>query len=107
VSPALDAIQEVNLSYLMLAQRLLRENMADGMFRLGANEQVANIILKLTPAQILKLSAAGSLLCGLRLNEAQLWSALTQEVMGGLLQQAHTTMLLAQRAVDPAEQPGA
>ncbi|MDR4126935.1 flagellar transcriptional regulator FlhD [Alcaligenaceae bacterium LG-2] len=41
-------IQEVNLSYLMLAQRLLRENYAAGMYRLGFDSDVADIVLART-----------------------------------------------------------
>jgi len=110
--PILHDIQEINLSYLLLAQRLLRENCAAGMFRLGLDEDVAASLLKLSPAQTVKLAASSSLLCGFRLNDAQLLQALTQDVLGGILQQAHSTILLAQQstcgvqpAADPAAQP--
>jgi len=94
-------IQEVNLSYLMLAQRLLRENAAVGMFRLGIREDVADRILQLSPAQMVKLAASSSLICGFRLNDAQLLDTLMQDVLGGILQQAHATILLAQQSTDP------
>lgn len=100
----LNDIQEVNLSYLMLAQRLLRENYAAGMFRLGFNEDVADIILKLSPAQMVKLASSSSLVCRFRLNDYELLSALTQDVLGGVLQQAHSTILLAQHAIEPQGQ---
>lgn len=90
-------IQEVNLTYLMLAQRLLRENFAAGMFRLGFCEDVATTVLQLSPAQIVKLANSGSLICGFRLDDYALLSALSQDVLGGALQQAHSTILLSQR----------
>lgn len=93
----LSDIQEVNLSYLMLAQRLLRENLATGMFRLGLDADVAETVLELSPAQIVKLASSSSVLCAFRLNDGQLLSSLTHEVLGGVLQQAHSTILLAQR----------
>ena len=34
-SDTLNEIKEVNLSYLLLAQRLVREDKATGMFRMG------------------------------------------------------------------------
>lgn len=92
---SLTDIKEVNLSYLMLAQRLLRENYAAGMFRLGFDTDVADIVLRLSPAQLVKLSGASSLICGFRLNDYDLLSSLTQDVLGGVLQQAHSTILLA------------
>ncbi|RTZ47523.1 flagellar transcriptional regulator FlhD [Candidimonas sp. SYP-B2681] len=96
---SLNDIKEVNLSYLMLAQRLLRENYAAGMFRLGFDSDVADIVLRLSPAQLVKLAGSSSLICGFRLNDYDLLSSLTQDVLGGVLQQAHSTILLAQRNV--------
>jgi flagellar transcriptional activator FlhD len=96
-SALLDDIREVNLSYLMLAQRLLRENLSAGMFRLGFGEDVAEIILNLSPAQIVKLAGSNSVLCAFRLNDAQLLASLTHEVLGGVLQQAHSTILMSRQ----------
>jgi len=93
-------IQEINLSYLLLAQRLLRENLAEGMFRLGLRKDVARRLLKLSSAQTLKLARSSTLLCGFRLNDAQLLSALTQNTLGGILQQAHATILVTQKSTD-------
>ncbi|HUG59172.1 MAG TPA: flagellar transcriptional regulator FlhD [Candidimonas sp.] len=99
---SLGDIQEVNLSYLMLAQRLLRENYSAGMFRLGFDTDVADIVLRLSPAQLVKLAGSSSLICGFRLNDYDLLSSLTQDVLGGVLQQAHSTILLARRATTQA-----
>lgn len=95
-------IQEVNLSYLLLAQRLLRENFAAGMYRLGFDQDVAETVLNLSPAQVIRLSSSNTLLCAFRLSDYELLSTLTQEVLGGVLQQAHSTILLSQRAVEAA-----
>ncbi|ARP53068.1 flagellar transcriptional regulator [Alcaligenes faecalis] len=100
----LNDIQEVNLSYLLLAQRLLRENFAAGMFRLGFDNDVAETLLRLSPAQLVKLASSSSLICGFRFNDYDLLTTLTQNVLGGVLQQAHSTILLSQRAT--AEQAG-
>ena len=70
-------IQEVNLSYLMLAQRLLRENFSTGMYRLGFDADVAELVMNLSPAQLVKLAASNSLICGFRLNDYELLSSLT------------------------------
>jgi len=94
-------IQEVNLSYLMLAQRLLRENAAAGMLRLGLREDVADKILALSPAQMFNLARSSSLICSFRLNDAQLLETLNQDALGGTLQQAHATILLTQQASNP------
>lgn len=94
-SALLNDIREVNLSYLMLAQRLLRENLAAGMFRLGFDTDVAQTVLELSPAQIVKLASSNSVLCAFRLNDSELLGSLTHDVLGGVLQQAHSTILIA------------
>ncbi|MYN11617.1 flagellar transcriptional regulator FlhD [Pusillimonas sp. TS35] len=93
----LNDIREVNLSYMMLAQRLLRENFAAGIFRLGLDADVGTVLMNLSPAQLVKLCSSNSLVCKFRLNDYELLSSLTQDVLGGILQQAHSTILLAQR----------
>ena len=44
-------IREANLSYLMLAQSLIRQDRDQALFRLGISEDNANLIATLTPAQ--------------------------------------------------------
>jgi flagellar transcriptional activator FlhD len=90
-------IQEVNLSYLMLAQRLLRDNLASGMFRLGIGKDAADILLQLSPAQLVRLASSSSLVCGFRLDDATLLTSLTRDMLEGVLQQAHSTILLSRR----------
>ena len=43
-SETLESIRVINLSYLSLAQRLLRADRAEGMARLGLSTQVADVI---------------------------------------------------------------
>lgn len=102
-SSSLADIHEVNLSYLMLAQRLLRDNLAEGMYRLGVSEDAAEVLLKLTPAQLVKLASSSQLLCSFRLDDYRLINSLTQDVLGGILQQAHTAILLSRRETNEAE----
>ncbi|TGV04998.1 hypothetical protein E4695_17345, partial [Alcaligenaceae bacterium 429] len=42
---------------------------------------------------------SNTLLCAFRLNDYELLSTLTQDVLGGVLQQAHSTILLSQRTM--------
>ncbi|ANN80852.1 flagellar transcriptional regulator FlhD [Bordetella flabilis] len=99
----LSAIREVNLSYLLVAKHLLRDNRASAMFRLGLDEETAQILLALTPAQTVQIASAGSLLCGFRLNEANLRALGLDEsrpaarVAGHYLH--HVTILLAKQAL--------
>ena len=55
-------IREANLSYLMLAQSLIRSDRDQALFRLGVNEDTAKLIDKLTPAQLMKMSSVHGVL---------------------------------------------
>jgi len=50
-------IRDANLSYLMLAQQMIRSDKATAIFRLGISDEIADMILGLSNAQILKLAA--------------------------------------------------
>lgn len=99
-SNLLSEIREVNLSYLLLAQRMLHEDKATAMFRLGFSSEVADIISSLTLAQTVKLASTSTLLCRFRFNEAALLSALNHSALGSAVQRAHTTLLLANQPVE-------
>jgi flagellar transcriptional activator FlhD len=72
----LESIREINLSYLSLAQRLLRTDRAGGMARLGLSAQVADVIADLSGPQLLKLAACDQLVCFFRFNDRSMLSAL-------------------------------
>ncbi|WP_206952109.1 flagellar transcriptional regulator FlhD [Trinickia acidisoli] len=73
----LESIREINLSYLSLAQRLLRTDRAGGMQRLGLSTQVAEIIADLSGPQLLKLAGCDQLVCFFRFNDRSMLSALS------------------------------
>lgn len=100
-SETLDSIREINLSYIMLAQRMLREDKAIGMFRLGLSSQLADLLAGLSLAQCVKLAASDQLLCFFRFNDHTMLAALTQTAKNADVAATHTAILLASQ---PAEQ---
>ncbi|MBU1362122.1 MAG: flagellar transcriptional regulator FlhD [Gammaproteobacteria bacterium] len=70
-------IREANLTYLMLAQSLIRQDKAQALFRLGISEESADLIATLSPAQIMKLASGNMLLCRFRANDDMVWKLLT------------------------------
>jgi flagellar transcriptional activator FlhD len=94
----LDEIREANLTYLILAQRLLREDRAEAQFRLGVSEEVADILAKLTTAQLVKIAASNMLLCRFRCDDEVVWNLLggnardkTRDAISGV----HAAILMA------------
>eukprot|EP01041_Mallomonas_annulata_P033979 gene33979-56676_t len=50
-------IREANMTYLMLAQNLIRQDKAEALFRLGMSEEAADMISTLSPAQIRRIAS--------------------------------------------------
>ena len=73
----LTEIREANLTYLMLAQTLIRQDKAEAVFRLGLNEEACDILGALSAAQVLKLASRNTLLCSFRVDDELVWSLLT------------------------------
>jgi flagellar transcriptional activator FlhD len=97
----LDSIREINLSYIMLAQRMLRDDRAIGMFRLGLSKELADLLSGLTLAQVVKLAASDQLLCFFRFNDHTMLAALTSPAKHADIAPTHAAILLAGQ---PAEQ---
>jgi flagellar transcriptional activator FlhD len=73
----LNEIREANLSYLMLAQSLIRADREQALFRLGVSEDTADVLATLSPAQIMKVAGGSTLLCQFRMNDDIVWNLLT------------------------------
>jgi flagellar transcriptional activator FlhD len=102
-------IRETNLSYLILAQRLIREDRAQALYRLGVSEEVADLVDALTPSQLLKIASGNQLMCRMRFDDEVVWSLLTShgraaERDEGSAQRLHASILMAGK-FDEAIQP--
>lgn len=95
-------IREANLTYLMLAQQLIRQDKAQAAFRLGISEESAELIAALSAAQVLKLCSTNTLLCRFRADEDMVWGLLTSShqpnrVGNDTTQRLHASILMAGR----------
>ena len=97
-------IREANLTYLMLAQTLIRQDKAEAVFRLGINEDAADILASLSAAQVLKLASRNTLLCGFRVDDDLVWSLLTSHNTPRKAAEAtntlHANILMASRVTE-------
>ena len=91
-------IGDVNLAYMLLAQRLVKQDKAAAMFRLGISQELADLLAGMSLAQIVKLASSNLLLCSFRLESAPMLAVATQEKPSGL-QAAHMSILMAARQV--------
>jgi flagellar transcriptional activator FlhD len=85
-------IRETNLTYLMLAQTLIRRDKADALFRLGLSEESADLLATLSPAQLMKVASGPMLLCRFRADDDMVWSLLTNHQIGKVANDATTKL---------------
>ncbi len=98
-------IREANLSYLMLAQSLIRADREQALFRLGISEETANLLTTLTPAQMLKIATGNTLLCRFRMDDDLVWGLLTshgKSASNDSVQRLHASILMAGRHQEAA-----
>jgi flagellar transcriptional activator FlhD len=95
-------IHDVNLAYLLLVQRLVRDDSATAMIRLGLSREMAELLGNLSVSQVVKLAASSFLLCRFRLGDHPTLTALTQEKKEWNLKQAHASILLSGQQVEAA-----
>jgi len=93
-------IGDLNLTYLLLAQRLVKEDVATAMFRLGMSRELADLLGNLSLSQTVKLAASSLLLCRFRFDDQSMLSALALDGKSPALQQAHTAILLSGQRVE-------
>ncbi len=94
-----DEIGELNLNYLLLAQRLVKEDVEVAMFRLGISRELAELVSNLSLTQIMRLANSSRLLARFRVDDPPILTALTQGGTISSLRQAHTSILLGAQKV--------
>jgi flagellar transcriptional activator FlhD len=97
----LTEIREANMTYLMLAQNLIRQDKAEALFRLGMSEESADLIAALSPAQVMKIASGNMLLCRFRVDDEMVWGLLTNHSVNKVDNDAttklHASILMAGR----------
>ncbi len=101
----LSEIRDANLSYLMLAQSLIRADREQAMYRLGVAEETATLIATLSPAQMMKIASGNQLLCRFRMDDDIVWGLLTshgKSAANDSVSRLHASIVLAGRHQEAA-----
>ncbi len=100
----LNEIRDTNLSYLVLAQAMIRSDKAQALFRLGLSEPVADMIVQMSPQQLVRIASRNGLVCGFRFDDELIWGLMTDSHVPrqGQLQESnadrlHASVLMAGR----------
>ena len=96
-------IRETNLTYLMLAQNLIRKDKAEAQFRLGISEESADLMAALSPAQLSRIASSSMLLCRFRFDDRMILGLLTDYNTKKPMGQSHAAVLMAGQPAAGAE----
>lgn len=98
-------IADLNLAYMLLAQKLLRQDRVAAMLRLGINTELADLLIGMSLTQTVKLATSNFVLCAFRLEDIPVGQVM-QGTRQAALTQAHMSIVLAgtrtQAALAPA-----
>ncbi|GAC1603749.1 MAG: flagellar transcriptional regulator FlhD [Ramlibacter sp.] len=96
-------ITDLNLAYMLLAQKLLREDRTAAMLRLGTSAEMADLLIAMSLADVIRVASSNFVLCAFRLDELPIFRTVMQGAGERSLQQAHISILLAGAQHRPAE----
>jgi flagellar transcriptional activator FlhD len=102
VEELLEEIQDTNLSYLMLAQRLLKEDYAAAQFRLKLADDMAKLLMSLSTRQLSRLARTNQFLFRLCFESADQVQKIVGEKRDSAMMQTHASLLMARTAAAQA-----
>jgi flagellar transcriptional activator FlhD len=88
-------ISDLNLTYMLLAQKLLREDRAAAMVRLGISAEMADLLVGMAMADVVRIATSNFVLCAFRLDDLPIARTVMQDAKERALQQAHLSILLS------------
>jgi flagellar transcriptional activator FlhD len=93
-------IRDANLSYLMLAQQMLNADKSEAIFRLGISRDIADLLKRLSNAQLLRLANTNMMLTRFRFDDSAILGMLTHQSKDAALSQSHAAILMAAQPVE-------
>jgi len=101
----LSEVREANLSYLMLARQMIAADKAEATFRLGIDNELADMIASLSSAQLLKIASSNMLMCRFRFDDRVVWDLITSHSKDREtgLGNVHAAILLGSRQLESVQ----
>lgn len=95
-----EGIRDINLTYLMLAQQMIKEDKPAAIYRLGISQDMVDVLSGLAPTQIIKMAASNMLLCRFRFDEDLMLNMVTDYSKDRMMSQAHAAILMSSQPVE-------
>lgn len=92
-------IRDANLAYLLLSQQMIRSDKASAIFRLGIDDDIAELIKNLSNVQMLKLASTNIMLTRFRFEDSAVLGMLTNSNKEKSLVQSHVAILMASQPI--------
>ena len=102
IEELLEEIQDTNLTYLMLAQRLLKEDYAAAQFRLKLDDDMAKLLMSLSTKQLSRLARTNQFLFRLCFDNADQVQKTVGEKRDSAMMQTHASLLMSRVAAGHA-----
>ena len=93
-------IRDANLSYLMLAQQMINADKAEAIFRLGISRDIADLLERLSNAQLLRLASTNMMLARFRFDDSAILGMLVQHNKHIALSHSHAAIVMAAQPVE-------
>jgi flagellar transcriptional activator FlhD len=100
ISEITSEIRDANLSYLILAQKMINSDKAVAIFRLGISKDIADLIERLSNSQIIRLASTNMMLARFRFDDSAILGMLTNHGKDLALAQSHAAILMAVQPVE-------
>jgi len=84
----------------MLAQNMIRADREAAIFRLGISDEIADILDRLTPGQVLKMASSDMLICNFRFDDTLLLNLLSNHERERGVGHFHAAILAAGKPVE-------
>lgn len=95
-------IRELNVAYLMLAQKMLRGDRETAMFRLGINNALADFIENLSATKLVKMADNPVLVPRFRFDDEQIARLMAGEGRDETASTLHAAIIAANRSAEDA-----
>jgi len=96
-------IRELNIAYLMLAQKMLRCDRETAMFRLGVGKALAGFIENLSAAKLVKMADNPVLIPRFRFDDEQIARLMAGEGRDEIASTLHAAIIAANRSAEEAK----
>jgi flagellar transcriptional activator FlhD len=96
----LSEVRDTNLNYLMLSQKMIREDKPAAIFCLGLSHAIADLIESLSSSQMIKLAASSMMLARFRFDDSAILGMLTNYNKDAALTKSHAAIIMAGQSVE-------